>query len=47
MDLPMITTIEQDLSMLNCRPVQVRAAVQQESKVWAPETVEELGSDHQ
>ena len=40
MDLPLIMTIEQDLSALKSRPVQVRAVVHQESKVWAPETVE-------
>ena len=44
MDLPlMIITIEQDSSALNSRPAQVRAVVQQKSKVWAPETVEDIG----
>ena len=42
MDLPLIMTIEQDLSALNSRPAQVRAVVQGESKVWAPETVEDI-----
>ena len=32
-DLPLIMTIEQDLSALNYRPPQVRAVVQRESKV--------------
>ena len=35
-------TIEQDLSALNSRPAQVRAVVHRESKVWAPETVEDI-----
>ena len=39
-------TIECDLSALNSRPAKVRAIVQQESKVWAPETVGDLGLDH-
>ena len=34
--------IEQDLSALNSRPAQVRAVVHRESKVWAPETVEDI-----
>ena len=33
--------IQQDLSALNSRPAQVRAVVHPESKVWAPETVED------
>ena len=41
MDLPLIMTIERDLSALNSRPDQVRAVVQQESKVWAVEAVED------
>ena len=41
-DLPLIMTIEQDLSALNSRPAQVRAVVHRESKVWAPETVEDI-----
>ena len=35
-------TIERDLSALNSRPAQVRAVVHRESKVWAPETVEDI-----
>ena len=41
-DLPLIMTIERDLSALNFRPAQVRAEVHREGKVWAPETVEEI-----
>ena len=40
--LPLIMIIERDLSALNSRPAQVRAVVYQESKVWAPETVEDI-----
>ena len=39
MDLPLTMTIEHDLSALNSRPTQVKAAVHRESKVWAPETL--------
>ena len=42
MDLPLIMTIEQNLSALNSRPAQVRAVVQGENKVWAPKTVEDI-----
>ena len=42
MDLPLIMTIEGDLSALSSRPAQVRAVVQRESKVWAPETVADI-----
>ena len=42
MDLPLIMTIERDLPALNSRPAQVRAVVHRESKVWAPETVEDI-----
>ena len=42
MDLPLIMTIEQDLSAQNSRPVQVRGDVHRESKVWVPETVEDI-----
>ena len=42
MDLSLIITIEQDLSALKSRPAQVRAVVQRESKVWAPETVADI-----
>ena len=41
-DLSLIMTIERDLSALNSRPAQVRAVTHRESKVWAPETVEDL-----
>ena len=41
-DLPLIMIIERDLSALNSRPAQVRAAVHRESKVWAPEIVEDI-----
>ena len=41
-DLPLIMTIERDLSALNSRPAQVRAVMHRESKVWAPETVEDI-----
>ena len=34
--------IEQDLSALNSRPAQVKAVVHRESKVWAPETEEDI-----
>ena len=42
MDLPLIMTIERNLSALNSRLAQVRAVVQGESKVWGPETVEDI-----
>ena len=38
----LIMTIDWDLSALNSRPAQVRAVVQWESKVWAPETVADI-----
>ena len=41
-DLPLIMTIEHDLSALNSRPDQVRAVMHRESKVWTPETVEDI-----
>ena len=34
--------IEQDLSALISRPAQVKAVVHRESKVWAPETEEDI-----
>ena len=40
-DLPLIMTIGWDLSALNSRPAQVRAVMHWESKIWAPETVED------
>ena len=41
-DLPLIMTIEHDLSAQNSRPAQVRAVTHRESKGWAPETVEAI-----
>ena len=41
-DLPLTMTIEHDLSALNSRPAHVRAVMQQESKVWGPETVGDI-----
>ena len=41
-DLPLIMTIEWDLSALNSRPAQVRAVMHWESRVWLPETVEDI-----
>ena len=40
--LPLIMTIECDLSALNSRPAQVRAVTHRESKISAPETVEDI-----
>ena len=40
--LPLTMTIDQDLSALNSRPVQVRAVMHQESRAWLPETVEDI-----
>ena len=40
MELPLIITIEQDLSPVNSKPAQVRTVVHEESKVWFSETVE-------
>ena len=45
-DLPLIMTIERDLSALNSRPAQVRAVMHRESKVWAPDTLWTLGLGH-
>ena len=42
MELTLIITIEWDLSTLSSRPAQVRTVAQQETKVWAPETVEDI-----
>ena len=39
MELPLMITIERDLSARNSRPAQVRTVVHRESKVWAPKTV--------
>ena len=41
-DLPLTMTIECDLSALNSRPAQLRAVMHRESRVWAPETVEDI-----
>ena len=41
-DLPLIMTIEHDLSALNSRPALVRAVMHRESKDWDPETVEDI-----
>ena len=35
-------TTESDLSDLNSKPAQVTAVIHRESKVWAPETVEDI-----
>ena len=39
-DLPL--TIDCDLSALNSRPAQVRAITHRESRVWLPETLEDI-----
>ena len=41
-DLPLTMTIERDLSALNSKPAQVRAAMHRESKVWAPDTLVDI-----
>ena len=41
-DLPLAMTIERDLSAQNYRPAQVRVVMQQESRVWVPETVDDI-----
>ena len=41
-NLPLKMRIEHDLAALNFRPAQVRAVMHWESKVWAPETVEDI-----
>ena len=41
-DLPFTMTTDCDLSALNCRPAQVRAVTHQESRVWLPETIEDI-----
>ena len=41
-DLPFMTTILLDLSAVKGRPADFRAIVQQESKVFAPQTVEDI-----
>ena len=35
-------TTERDLSALNSRPAQIRPVMHRESKVWAPETAEDI-----
>ena len=40
-DLRLLMTTEHDLSALNCKPAQVSTVIHLESKVWAPETVED------
>ena len=42
MDIPLTMTIEHDLSALNSRPAQFRAVMHRESRVWAPETMEDI-----
>ena len=41
-DLPLMITILLDLSARKVRPAQFRAIVQQESKVFAPQIVEDI-----
>ena len=41
-DLPLTMAIEHDLSALNSRPAQFRAIMHRESRIWAPETVEDI-----
>ena len=41
-DLPLMITILLDLSALKVRPAQFRALVQRESKVFAPQIVEDI-----
>ena len=41
-DLPLTMTIDQDLSALNSRPAQVRVVMHRESRVWLPESVEDI-----
>ena len=41
-ELPLIMTTEHDLLALNSRPAHVRAVMHRESKVWDPETVEDI-----
>ena len=46
-DLPLTMTTECDLSVLNSGPAEVRAVMHQESKFWAPETVEYIRLQYQ
>ena len=41
-DLPLIMRTECGLSALNSRPAMVRAVMHHESKVWTPETVDDV-----
>ena len=41
-DLPLMITMLLDLSVLKVRPAQFRAIVQPESKVFAPQIVEDI-----
>ena len=41
-DLALTMTIDRDLSALNSRPAQVREVMHRESRVWLPETVEDI-----
>ena len=41
-DLPLTMTIERDLSAQNYRPAQFRAVMHRESRVWVPETVDDI-----
>ena len=41
-DLPLMITILQDLSALKVRPAQFRVIAQWESKVFAPQIVEDI-----
>ena len=41
-DIPLTLTIERDLSALNSRPAQFRAVMHRESRVWAPESMEDI-----
>ena len=41
-DLSLAMKIDHDLSALNSKPAQVRAVMLRESRVWLPETVEDI-----
>ena len=41
-DLSLAMKIDRDLSALNSKPAQVRAVMLRESRVWLPETVEDI-----
>ena len=40
--LALTMTIEHDLSALNSRPAKFRAVMHRQSRVWTPETVDDL-----